>query len=130
MGSFANISIYSIEPAVVSIGDTVRVTALVEHMGAEEAATIYAAIGNQGVWFDEILHGEKAWSFPESSDWRSWLPYADILITSAISPGVYDAYVKVKAPLLVSPTVYDGITITGVLEPQFKELKVTSISKV
>ena len=117
---FRNISIYSIEPSEAKIGDTVRITARVEHRGAEDVVAIYAAIGVQGVWFNEILHGEEAWSFPESTGWESWFPYADILITSAIALGVYDAYVKVKAPLLVSPTVHDCVTIIGVpTEPEF-----------
>lgn len=127
---FRNISIYSIEPSEAEIGDTVRITARVEHRGAEDVAAIYAAIGVQGVWFDEILHGEKAWSFPESTGWEAWLPYADIVVTSAIAQGVYDAYVKVKAPLLVSPTVYDCVTIIGVpTEPEFRGFALAEYTK-
>lgn len=118
---FRNISIDSIEPSQAKIGDTIRITARVEHRGSADVATIYAAIGIKGVWFDEILYGERGWSFAQSTGWEVYYPWVDILITSAISPGTYDAYVKVKAPLLVSPTVYDCITIVAVpTEPQFK----------
>ena len=49
---------------------------------------------------------------------------------SAIAPGVYDAYVKVKAPLLVSPTLYDCVTIVGVpTEPEFRGFKVAEYTK-
>ena len=118
---FRNISIDSIEPTEVEVGDTVRITARVEHRGAGQTATIYAAIGIQGVWFDEILYGERGWSFAQSSGWEDYYPRVDIDITSAIPSGVYDAYVKVKAPLLVSPTVRDCITVVAVpTEPEFK----------
>jgi len=118
---FRNITIDSIEPTEVEVGDTVRITARVEHRGSADVATIYAAIGIQGwLWFDEILHDQRAWSFAQSSGWEDYYPWVDIDI-SAIPSGVYDAYVKVRAPLLVSPTVHNCITIvTMPTEPEFK----------
>lgn len=116
---FGNITIDSIEPTEAKIGDTVRITARVEHIGDEVSASIYAAIGIQGAWFNEILAGRKAWIFPQSSRWEAYLPYVDIPITSAIPPGVYDAYVKVEAPLLISPTVYDCVTISEVVPEEY-----------
>lgn len=128
---FRNISIHSIEPTEARIGDTVRITARVEHMGAEASASIYAAIGIQGAfWFDEILAGRKAWVFPQSSEWEAYLPYVDIPITTAIPPGVYDAYIKVEAPLLISPTVYDCVTIIEVpTEPEFRGFALSEYTK-
>lgn len=120
---FRNITIYSVEPAQAEIGDVVRITARIEHRGAEATEDLYAAIGNQNSWFDEILHNQKGWVFPESSSWVAYLPYVDITITSAISDGVYDVYAKLKG--LISPTEYNCLTIQVLPEPSFRGFEIT-----
>jgi len=127
VSEFRNITVDSVQPATAEIGDVVRVTARIEHRGVGETANLYAAIGNQDTWFDEILHNQKGWVVPESSSWVTYLPYVDISITSTISGGVYDVYAKLKG--LISPTKNNCLTIQVLPEPSFASFGITEYSK-
>lgn len=121
---FRNIIVSSVSPSTAKVGDVVRVTVSIEHRGAAETASLYAAIGNQNTWFDEILHNQKSWAFPESSSWISYVPYVDITITSSISDGVYDVYAKLKG--LISPTKNNCLTVQVLPEPSFRDFAISA----
>lgn len=98
------------------VGDTCRATVNFDYSGLAISATLYVAIGNYGVaGFDEILHGSKRWSIPETYPAKTYSAYADIYISSAISPGTYDTYAKLMEitgyPDVFSPTYEDIILI-------------------
>jgi len=127
VSEFRNITVDSVQPATAVIGDVVRVTARIEHRGVGETANLYAAIGNQNTWFDEILHNQKGRVFPESSSWVVYLPYVYISITSTISSGVYDVYAKLKG--LISPTKNNCLTIQVLPEPSFRDFSISEYVK-
>ena len=126
---FRNLVATSVYPSTAMVGDSVNVNFELEHIGESERVTLYAAIGNQGYWFDEILHTQFQYTFPQHSVWTKQYMFASIEITSAISPGVYDAYVKIVEKNLISPTLYDCLTILE-SQPEFYNFRITSYQKV
>jgi len=126
---FRNIMATSVYPAQARVGQRANVNFELEHLGASERVTLYASIGNQGLWFDEILHTEYQYTFPEHSVWTKQYMFAAIDITSAISPGLYDAYAKIKEKNLVSPTLHDCLTVLG-NQAEFYNFLIASYQKL
>ena len=110
------------------IGDTLRFTCEFEHRGeAFTGAKLHAAIGTKNpVYFDEILNKEKTITgIGDDASWQSYTATVDVPITSDISGGTYEAYVKLMA--IPGPDIFwDGPLqdIAIVADAEFKNLSV------
>lgn len=109
----------------VAIGGTCRVHVQFEYQGPSLSKELYAAIGTYGFWgFDEIIHGAKAVSVPETQTWQGYEADVDIYISSQIDPAgsPYDIYAKINGviPDVISPTLENVITVTGVAPPELE----------
>lgn len=108
----------------LDIGDRCRLNVGFDHINGEVTGEFHAAIGNiHGVpivdieWFDEVLNAKKPFTVPSSPDWVPVEDFIDIIITSAISPGSYDLYVKIMGITggdIFTEPLNDVITIVGV----------------
>ena len=106
----------------LKVGDTCRFTTRFGYSGPAILATLHVAMGNVGFWgFDEILHESKRWSIPATPTPKNYEAYADVYISSAISPGRYDVYAKLMEIAgytdVFSPTYEDIIEIVTVAPP-------------
>ncbi|MBA7692336.1 hypothetical protein ES703_100903 [subsurface metagenome] len=124
-----NLQIVSYDSPLES-GDRCRVTVRFDYRGPSISKRIYAAIGNSG-WagFDEILHGSRTISIPQSANWETYEGYANINITSAIDPegSPYDLYAKIDSvisPVLQSVIIIESEEPPGPTEPEFRNLVV------
>ena len=131
--SLGRLAIGAVPPEKVELtyGNTLKVNVFFAYRGKAGTATLYGAIGNRGIVFDEILIGQVMFDLPESPAFTPCVASVDILITAAISPGTdYDLYVKLKEyPGAGYPEVDDIITITGVLKDTFRGDLVVVFSK-
>lgn len=84
-----------------------------EHKGPAVSKQLYAAIGNKGIIFDEILHGSIDITAAQHSAWAFVYGTAKIYITKAISPGLYDLYAKLDGavPDLITGALLDVIRV-------------------
>jgi len=115
-------------------GDTVRITVGYSYRGPAKTLTLYGAIGVQAVWFDEKVKNSRQISLPDSPNWTTRSDYVDVVIdTTKISPGSgYDIYAKLmegSTDLVISPTVYDGITVLSEAA-EFQNFQITGWAKV
>jgi hypothetical protein len=118
----------------VKNGDTVRITVGYSYRGPAKTLTLYGAIGVMAVWFDEKVKNSKQISLPNSTSWVTRSDYVDVVIdTTKISPGSgYDIYAKMmegSTDLVMSPTVYDGITVLAEAA-EFQNFQISSWAKV
>ena len=81
------------------VGDTLRFACSFTHSGPEvTTAKLRAVIGNKGATFDEILWTETlAFTIPASSTPLTVSKNVDVVITTAIASGFYEAYVKLMS---------------------------------
>jgi hypothetical protein len=114
--------VVSMSPQTVKVGDTVNIPVTYTHIGAPETRTLYAAIGQNKGFFDEILHSEKSINVPLDAAQITRTENVPILITSALSPGTYGVFGKIKdlpginilsGRQVVSPSVWNVITVIG-----------------
>jgi len=126
---FRNLRITSYD-SPLEIGDKCRVMVEFDYQGPSVSKSLYAAIGNSG-WavFDEILHGSRTISIPETDSWQTYNGYVDISITSAIDPAgsPYDLYAKIDGvtPDIISPVLESVINITvGVPSQDVRNLQI------
>jgi hypothetical protein len=115
-------------------GETVRITVGYSYRGPAKTLTLYGAIGIQAVWFDEKVKNSRQISLPDSLNWTTRSDYVDVVIdTTKISPGSgYDIYAKLmegSTDLVISPTVYDGITVLSETA-EFQNFQITGWAKV
>lgn len=109
-------------------GDTVRLIVSIDYRGPGITDTLYGAIGNRGVTFDEIWAGQNPVTFQQSVDWLTHTFTVDI-VTDAEHPGLYDIYVKlVNHTEAGMPELADCIEVIGVAE--FQNFAITSYEKV
>jgi hypothetical protein len=118
----------------VKNGDTVRITVGYSYRGPAKTLTLYGAIGVQAVWFDEKVKNSKQISLPNSTSWVTRSDYVDVVIdTTKIAPGSgYDIYAKMvegSTDLVMSPIVYDGITVLAETA-EFQNFQISSWAKV
>ncbi len=109
-------------------GDTVRVTATIEHRGPAFDVRLYAAIGNRGITFDEIWAGTAPLpvTLPQSEDWVSRTLSVDVDIVGGPASGVFDLYVKIlETGSPGMPELADVIRVEGALEENFVEVQDT-----
>lgn len=115
----------------LNYGEKLRFTCSFQHRGeAYLGAKLRAAIGNKGAFgFDEIV-----WSVVtitgilDDINWRTYTKTVDVSITTALSPGAYEANVKLMS--IPGADIYwegplDDIVIAGGAEPEFQSLTVT-----
>ncbi len=89
----------------LNYGDKLRFSCSFQHRGAAyTGAKLRAAIGNKiglpgGLgWFDEILYSEITVSgIVYDATWQPYTVTVDVMITTAISGGAYEAYVKLMS---------------------------------
>lgn len=118
----------------LNYGDKLRFTCSFQHRGAAyTGAKLRAVIGNKiglpgGLgWFDEILYSEITVSgIVYDATWQPYTVAIDVMITTAISGGTYEAYVKLMSIpgadiFWVGPL--DDIVILGAVE--FQSLSVS-----
>lgn len=104
-------------PAALEVGDTCTIRVSFNYVGPRISRRLYAAIGNirAGYIFDEVIHGSKAISIPETISVRPYYEDVGIRISTAIRPGTYDLYAKVDE--VMSRYLEDVITIKEVAPP-------------
>lgn len=114
----------------LAIGNTLKFTCSFQHKGAAySGAKLHAAIGNKGIIFDEILNKEiTITGIKDDPDWYTYTGTVDILITSSIAGGSYEAYVKLMG--IPGSDIFwygpaDDIVIIGGAGAQFQNLSVT-----
>lgn len=117
----------------LAVGDTLRFTCSFQHKGAAyTGAKLHAAIGTQtGAQtrnMNEILNKEiTITGIKDDYDWFTYTGIVDIPVTSSISPGTYEAYVKLMS-IPGSDIFWDGpaddiVIRAGVVE--FQNLEVS-----
>ena len=97
----------------VGVGDICQVQVRFTYQGPATSKTLYAAIGNAGVYFDEIVKGSTTISIPRTDSWLTYEKTVKIYISTAIDPAgsPYDLYAKVDG--VISPTLESVINIAG-----------------
>jgi len=117
------------EKLVVMGGDTVRMTATVEYRGPAISDRLYGAIGERGLFFDEIWAGQgPSVNFNQSIDWVEYTLTVDI-VTDISHPHVdYDLMAKLLAHPATFVEVPDVIDVIGTAE--FRNFGITSYEKV
>jgi hypothetical protein len=120
------ISLQASQVVDLNVGDTLRLVSTFGYRGPGQQLTLYAAIGNLGIFgFDEIIAAQKPVDLPESPDsFTTCEESIDISITEAISPGSgYDLMAKIKeyqsqtevrvsdvVNIIGAPSIWSGIT--------------------
>ena len=114
---FRNLTVRSVS-SPVDVGDSCIVSCRWEYRGPAISKTLYASIGNSGLFgFDEILSASSERSIPESPSWRTLYATAVIPITAALDPAdsPYDVYAKLTGvgndP--ISPTRENILVMSG-----------------
>lgn len=118
------------EEITVFRGDTVRVTATIDHMGAATTATLAAYIGDRGIIFNAHWSGiADPVTLPESIDWVTHTLSVDVPITGTGRGGLFDIYVKILetgAPGM--PELANVIRVVG--PGEFQNFAIASYDKV
>ena len=97
-------------PSMLKVGDTCRIRVNFNYEGPRTSKSLYAAIGNiRADIFDEIVHGSRTITIPETVSVTPMYEEVDIPITAAIRPGTYSLYAKIDE--VVSPYLERVITI-------------------
>ncbi|KKL06346.1 hypothetical protein LCGC14_2596950, partial [marine sediment metagenome] len=129
---FRNLSITNYTSPVAP-GGHCTIDVRFEYRGPAVTKTLYAAIGNSGIFgFNEIVHGSKAISLPETMDWGYKTASVEVPITAALDPadGPYDIYAKLTGAAndILSPTLNNVVTVRGggYPDPEFQQLQVVS----
>jgi hypothetical protein len=120
------ISLQAPQVVELSIGDTLRLVINFGYRGPAQRLTLYAAIGNLGIFgFDEIIAAQRPVDLPESLDTFTTCEQSiDIAITDAISPRTgYSLMAKIKeyqsqtevrvsdvVNIIGAPSMWSGIT--------------------
>jgi transketolase N-terminal domain/subunit len=120
------ISLQAPQVVELNIGDTLRLAITFGYRGHGQQVTLYAAIGNLGIFgFDEIIAVQKPVDLPESPDsFTTCEESMDISMTNAISPGTgYSLMAKIKeyqsqtevrvsdvVNIIGAPSMWSGIT--------------------
>lgn len=119
----------------VAIGETCKVDVTFEYRGPAVTKTLYAAIGNNGIWgFDEILNASKVVNVAQAEEWTLISASVNIGITDVIDPtqSPYDLYAKLTGAAndLKTPASENVITIEGggYPEPEFQNLEVKEVT--
>jgi hypothetical protein len=93
------ISLQAPQVVELNVGDTLRLSITFGYRGPAQQLTLYAAIGNLGMFgFDEIIAAQRPVDLPESpDDFTTCEESIDIAMTGAISGGSgYDLMSKIK----------------------------------
>lgn len=115
----------------LNYGEKLRFTCSFQHRGAAyTGAKLRAAIGNKGAFgFGEIVWSEATITgILADINWTTYTKTVDVSITTALSPGAYEAYVKLMS--IPGADIFwegplDDIVIAGGAEPEFQNLTVT-----
>ncbi|GAJ10588.1 unnamed protein product, partial [marine sediment metagenome] len=124
VGECSNLKITSYDsvspPSVleVSPGDTIRVTSEFDYFGPATTGKLYTALWHPS-WYDphdEIAHGEKSITLPESPEGNHITGYVDIKVPSGFAGTDFGLYTKVTGALkdAMSPYYDNIIAIVGV----------------
>jgi len=117
------------EKLTVFGGETVRVTARVEYRGPAISDRLYAAIGERGIFFDEIWAGTGPLvDLAASADWETYTLTVDIPTDTAHPHVDYDLMAKLLAHPSYYEELYDCIDVVGVAA--FQNFGIVSYEKV
>lgn len=121
------------EVLTVMPGDTVQVSVEIDYRGPALDDTLYAAVGNRVVAFDEYWAGEVPVHFDQSFDWMSYSLVVNVPITEMAqfpwTPALFDLYVKLDGhPAAGKPELANVISV--ILEPEFQGFAITGYDKV
>jgi len=113
----------------VEVGGSCQVQVRFTYQGPAISRTLYAAIGNAGVYFDEIVKGSTTISIPRTDSWLSYERTVRIYISTAIDPAgsPYDLYAKIDgviSPILQSVIIIEREEPPIPTEPEFRNLVV------
>ena len=115
------IALQSPQIVELTVGDRLRVVATFGYRGPAQQLTLYASIGNLGLFgFDEIISAQQPLYLPQSLDsFTTCEQSVDIPITDAVSPGAgYDLMAKMKEYQSETEVrVADVINIAGAASP-------------
>lgn len=122
-------------PGVLAVtpGDTIRVTTEFDYLGPAVSGKLYTALYHPSIYdpHDEIAHGEKSFSIPDSPTVKHMTGYTDIAVPSGFSGsdfGLYTKIVGVPGPDIFSP-YYDNVIEIIAAVPEFTNLEITSYVK-
>lgn len=123
-------------PQVLTVrpGDTIRVTSEFDYIGPPVSGKFYTALYHPSVLdpHDEIAHGEKAFSLPDSpAPGQHVSGYVDIRVPDGFAGtdfGLYTKLVGVPGPDIFSPYYNNVIEIVGVV-PEFSNVVISSYVK-
>ena len=118
------------EKLTVLVGDTVRVRLSVDYMGPAIDGSVWMAIGEKDMWFNEHFTSQTPVHFNASIDFVPYEIVADVVIGDR--PGTnYDMYAKIMGfpgPDIYTPYYLNVIDVIGVAE--FRNFKIDSYEKV
>ncbi|GAI35078.1 unnamed protein product, partial [marine sediment metagenome] len=107
-------------PSVLEVnpGDTIRVTSEFDYIGPATTGKLYSALWHPS-WYDphdEIAHGEKSITLPDSPEGNHITGYVDIKVPSGFAGTDFGLYAKVTGNLkdAMSPYYDNIIAIVGV----------------
>lgn len=112
-------------------GDIVRVTINFNYRGSALNFTLFCAIGNKGITFDEKAFATKTMSLPASADFLPYTAFVDISTAGMAPQANYDLYAKLiglPGADLYTPYYLDIIDVMGA--PEFQNFVITDYSKV
>jgi len=110
-------------------GETVRVTVMVEYRGPAISDRLYGAIGERGIFFDEIWAGTGPLvDFAQSADWETYTLTADIVTDAAHPHADYDIMTKLLDHPAYFEELYDCIDVVALAE--FQNFGIVSYEKV
>lgn len=117
----------------VTPGDTIRVTSEFDYLGPAVSGKLYSALWHPSLIdpHDEIAHGVKDFSIPDSPTLRHWSGYVDIVIPDGFAGtdfGLYTKLAAVPGPDIFSP-YYDNVIEIVAAIPEFTSLEITSYVK-
>lgn len=114
-----NLAVPPGEKIELQTDDILRVNVGFDYRGDKHDFALYGAIGTRHpfpIGFDEILHGRRTISCPESVDFALVEGYVDIEITSGIASGTYDLYCKIQELPQITHELAGVIAVTRIAE--------------
>ena len=131
---FRNLSITN-HTAQVAQGGHCSIDVRFEYRGPTITKTLYAAIGNSGIFgFDEIVHSSRVISINRADDWDYVTATIEVPITESLDPdqSPYDLYAKLTGASndISSPVLNNVVTVQGggYPNPEFQSLQVIDVS--